>query len=75
MDEASDVLIIARALIRHLGADAIGACEERALAHWRDEESEGAELWQRVADAARAILTGHARTLPRPPSPHADRDK
>jgi hypothetical protein len=75
MDETSDILTIATALIKRLGADAIGACEERALAHRRAEESEGAELWQRVADAARAILTGHVRTLPRPPSPRGDRDK
>jgi hypothetical protein len=68
MAEASDILTIANALIKHFGAEAVGFGEARAEAHRRAEESEGAELWQRVADAARSILTGHARTLPRQPS-------
>ncbi len=59
MEEDSDILAIARQLINRFGADAISIGEARAEAHRRAEESDGAEFWQRVADAVRTILTGH----------------
>ncbi len=59
MEEDSDILASARQLITRFGADALGSGEARAEAHRRAEESDGAEFWQRVADAVRTILTGH----------------
>jgi hypothetical protein len=56
-----EILAIAQALIRRFGATAVDVGEKRAEAHRGAEESEGAELWQRVAHAARMILTGHSQ--------------
>ncbi len=62
-----DVIAIAQDLIRRFGADAADIGEDRAEAYRQARENEGAGFWQRVADAARAILSGHARTPPRRP--------
>ncbi len=61
MEGDSDILAIAQVLIKRFGAEAVGVGEERAEAHRRAEESEGAEFWQRVAEAVRMILTGRTR--------------
>ena len=61
MGEDADALAIARELIKRFGAKAVALGEERADAHRRVQENEGAQLWQHVADAARVILAGHAR--------------
>jgi len=55
-----DILAIARTLIQHFGSDAAGIAQRRADMHRRARESDGSELWQCVADAACAILTGDA---------------
>jgi hypothetical protein len=68
MEEDPDILAIATALIKRFGTEAAGVSAERAYRHRCAEESEGAELWQRIADAVRIILTGHARKIPRRPS-------
>jgi hypothetical protein len=68
MEGDPHILAIAQALIERFGAEAIVASQERAQTHWRAEESEGAEFWQRIADAVRMILTGHAARFLRPPS-------
>ncbi len=60
MEGDPDILAIAQALIKRFGAEAVGVGEKRAEAHRRAAEGEGTELWQRVAHAARMILTGHA---------------
>jgi hypothetical protein len=68
MDEDIDVVVIARALMRRFGAEAIDVGESRAEAHRCAEEQEGAELWQRVTGVARMILTRQGGTLPPRPS-------
>ena len=56
MAEELDVLVVARALIEHFGAEAAAVAEQRAEAHRRVEESEGLEFWQSAADAVRVLL-------------------
>jgi hypothetical protein len=68
MEEDADILAIARELVKRFGPEAVGIGEERAEAHRLAEESEGAELWRRVADATRMVLAESARELPHGPS-------
>lgn len=62
-DEDRDVLAVARAAVLSFGADTPGIMDRRAEAHLCADEWEGAEFWQRVADAARMLLAGRSRTL------------
>lgn len=61
MEEDRDILAIARALVERFGTEATNVGEERARGHRRAQESEGAEFWQRIADAARMILSSQPR--------------
>lgn len=62
-DQDRDVLAVARAAVVSFGADTPGIMDRRAEAHLCADEWEGAEFWQRVADAARMLLAGRSRTL------------
>lgn len=64
-NEDRDVFAVARAAILRFGADAPGVMEQRAAAHLRADERDGAKFWQRVADAVRRDLAGRSRACSR----------
>jgi predicted anti-sigma-YlaC factor YlaD len=55
MDQDSDVVQVARAMIARFGLDAAAIIDGRVESHLSACESEGAELWRRVAEAIRAL--------------------
>jgi hypothetical protein len=60
VDDEHDIIEVARAMIATFGASAPAIVEERVLKHLEASEQEGADLWQRVADAIRKIERGES---------------